>query len=93
MDKVFVVKNNNGKYSTVTSNDNSLVQTNLDGIEFYKNAFPTSRGLDHPNEISAYMFSDYFKSLFSNTKLFKEADEKSLKNSDLFIQWIKKEMK
>jgi len=92
-DKVFVVKKRNGTFSTIKSEDNNLVYTNLDGIEFYKNAFPTSRGIDHPNEISAYMFSDYFKSLISKTKPFKETNGGSLKNLDLFIQWIKKEMK
>ncbi|MBT3209705.1 MAG: hypothetical protein HN704_06145 [Bacteroidetes bacterium] len=92
-DKVFVVKKINGKFSTVKSENSNLVYTNLDSIDFYTNAFPTSRGIDHPNEISAYMFSDYFKSLFSNTKPFNETNGKSLKNSDLFIQWIKKEMK
>jgi hypothetical protein len=93
MDKVFIVGNNNGKISIIESNDNQLVYTTLDDIDFYKNAFPTTRGLDHPNEISAYMFSDYFKSLLSNTKPFKKANKKSSKNSILFIQWIKKEMK
>ena len=92
-DSVFVVEKINGKFSTIKSEDNNLVYTNLDSIDFYTKAFPISRGIDHPNEISAYMFSDYFKSLFSNTKPFKETNGKSLKNSDLFIQWIKKEMK
>jgi hypothetical protein len=90
---VFVVKNNNGKYSTVNSNDNKLMQTNLGGIKFYKNAFPTSRGLDHPNEISAYMFSDYFKILITGINPGSETKKKYAKNLDLFIQWIEKEMK
>ena len=92
-DKVFIVKNTKGTYTTVKSNDNSLIQTNLEDIAFYKNSFPTSRGLDHPNEISAYMFSDYFKALASNIKTIKEGDKKSNKNLDLTIQWIQKEMK
>jgi len=92
-DKVFIVKNTNGEYSTVKSSDNSLIQTNLEGIEFYKNSFPTSRGLDHPNEISAYMFSDYFKALASNIKTIEGRDEKNNKNRDLIIHWIHKEMK
>ena len=91
-DKVFIVKKSNGKFSTVKSDDNSLIQTNLEGIEFYKNAFPVSIGLDHPNEISAYMFSDYFKALISNKKPFGEANAEDVKNIDLFIQWIEKEM-
>ena len=93
IDKVFVVKKNNEKFYTVPSDNNNLTYTNLDDIPFYKNAFPTSRGIDHPNEISAYMFSDYFKTLISNTKPLKKTNEKSLKNTELFIQWIKKEMK
>lgn len=92
-DRVFVVKKINGKFSTINSEDGYLVYTNLDGIDFYTNAYPTSRGIDHPNEISAYMFSDYFKSLISNTTPFKEANGEILKNSDLFIQWLIKEMK
>ena len=92
-DRVFIVKNINGKYTTVKSEDNKLAYTNIDGIKFYKNAFPTIRGIDHPNEISAYMFSDYFTSLISNTKPFKESKGESLKNTDSFIKWIKKEMK
>ena len=93
MDKVFIVNNNNGRYSTVKSSDGSLIQTTLDGIKFYKNAFPISRGLDHPNEISAYMFSDYIKALISDTKPFSDASENSSKNIDSFIKWISKEMK
>jgi len=92
-DRVFVVKKINGKFSTIKSEDGNLVYTNLDSIDFYKNAFPISRGIDHPNEISAYMFSDYFKSLISNTTPFKETNGKILKNSELFIQWLVKEMK
>ncbi len=92
-DNVFIVKNTNGKYATVKSSDNSLIQTNLEGIEFYKNSFPTTRGLDHPNEIAAYMFSDYFKALASNSKTIKGRDEKNNKNLDLMIDWIQKEMK
>lgn len=92
-DSVFVVKNVSGIFSTIKSEDNKLIYTNIDSIGFYKNAFPVSRGIDHPNEISAYMFSDYFKALISNAKPFMEANEESLKNSELFIQWVKKEMK
>lgn len=92
-DKVFIVKNINGKYTTTKSEDNKLTYTNIDGIDFYKNAFPTTRGIDHPNEISAYMFSDFFTSLISNSKPFKESKGENLKNSKVFIQWIIEEMK
>lgn len=93
MDKVFVVKNIDGNFSTLKSDDNGLIYTNLEGIEFYKKAFPITRGLDHPNEISAYLFSDYFKTLISKTKPIEETDKKKLKNFDLFIKWINTEMK
>ena len=93
MDRVFVVKRINGQFVLTKTEDKDLVYTSLDSIDFYTNAFPISRGIDHPNEISAYMFSDYFKSFFSDAKPFEDENGKSLKNSDLFIQWIKKEMK
>lgn len=93
VDKVFIVKNNDGVYSTTKAEDGTLLQTSLENIVFYKNAFPVSRGLDHPNEIAAYMFSDYFKSLIANTPPFDQKIKENAKNIDSFIQWIHKEMK
>ena len=92
-EKVFVVKNKNGNYSTSVSAEGSLMFTNLDNILFYKNAFPTSRGLDHPNEISAYMFSDYIKALINDVKPFENVPKEALKNVKLFVEWVVTEMK
>ncbi|WP_273566056.1 hypothetical protein [Maribacter halichondriae] len=52
-----------------------------------------TRGLDHPNEISAYMFSDYFKSLVTGAKPFAEIAPEADYNATAFIQWIETEMK
>ncbi|MFT5822235.1 MAG: hypothetical protein ACI8ZM_003491 [Crocinitomix sp.] len=93
MDRVFVIKNQNGIYSTVKGKDGILEYTTLDSIDFYKNAFPTSRGLDHPNEISAYMFSDYFKSLASKSTYNVQTSGKASANLNLFIEWVENEMK
>ena len=52
-----------------------------------------SRGLDHPNEISAYMFSEFFKSKYNSREPFHEINESSKKNTRTFIEWIKTDMK
>ena len=51
------------------------------------------RGLDHPNEISAYMFSLYFQAIFSGEEPFKDAPEEAQKNSNGFVEWINRKMK
>lgn len=93
IEKVFIVSKRNGKYYTVASKDKELTYISLKDIEFHKNSFPITRGIDHPNEISAYMFSDYYKDLIANTNTAKGAIDKKLENSKLFIEWIHKEMK
>ena len=91
--KVFEVKKTGQTYAAVNDNNNKLISTTIEGIEFYKNAFPVTRGIDHPNEIAAYMFSDYFKALNAKTKPFKEANKESEKNINFFIKWLNEEMK
>lgn len=92
-DKVFVVEENNDVFTISKDENNALIYTNIDSIKFYKNAFPTSRGIDHPNEISAYMFSDYFKTLVSDKEPSHLENKKPSQNLDSFIDWIHKEMK
>tara|TARA_B100000989_G_scaffold207231_1_gene157019 strand:+ start:272 stop:601 length:330 start_codon:yes stop_codon:yes gene_type:complete len=49
--------------------------------------------IDHPNEISAYMFSEFFKSKYNSREPFQETNESSKKNTRLFIEWNKTDMK
>ena len=60
--------------------------------DFYKKSFPVKRGLDHPNEISAYMFSEFFKAEFNLKQPFEKAIGIANKNAEQFMEWIKTEM-
>jgi hypothetical protein len=55
----------------------------------YKNRFPVTRGLDHPNEISAYMFSDYFIAMYKKSVPFGDVKKEAKHNSESFINWLK----
>ena len=93
IDKVYRVKKQDGVYRLERNSKAELVELSLADIEFYKDLFPTKRGLDHPNEISAYLFSDYFKSLLEMEKPFSDVSEESKETSRSYVDWIKKEMK
>ena len=88
IDKVFEVKLKNGKYYLQTSSDGDPICSSLDDFTKYKNRFPVKRGLDHPNEISAYMFSAYFVSIFNNSIPFNDVEEEAKSNSEIFINWV-----
>jgi len=93
VDKVFSIEKVNGQYSIKNDATGNLIHTTIDGIPFYKNSFPTSRGLDHPNEISAYLFSDYFQALAEKSEPFGKATTEASKNSTAFVEWINNWMK
>ncbi|MEK9614238.1 MAG: hypothetical protein VW080_09995 [Flavobacteriaceae bacterium] len=92
VDTVFTVKEKMGVFTVEKSKKNVPITTDLDKIAFYKNAFPVSRGIDHPNEISAYLFADYFQAILTSSKPFPQAHPNSSKNSKRFIQWIQENM-
>ena len=92
VDVAFEVTKKNEKYFIAKSN-NSIKSKPLSELDFYTNSFPVKRGLDHPNEISAYMFSDYFRKSYNLKSQFVEKATLPEKNYRLFLNWIKKEMK
>ena len=91
-DKVFVLKKDKDEYRLQRDSSGKLTELKLTDISFYTESFPVSRGIDHPNEISAYMFSDYFVSLLSKEKVFKNQKDASVKNTKQFLNWVDKEM-
>ncbi|MFH6604674.1 hypothetical protein ACEZ3G_14390 [Maribacter algicola] len=93
VDKVFIIRKMNGNYFVQKDSLQNPNYKTVDDIPFYKNSFPTSRGLDHPNEISAYMFSDYFKALAEEKKPFSDTAPEASKNAKAFTDWIKVYMK
>ena len=90
IDKVFLLGKDNDKYYVQKDENGQLKIYDLSEFETYKNKFPITRGLDHPNEISAYMFSAYFISLYNNTTPFDDINKKAKSNSEVFISWAKK---
>ena len=92
VDVAFEVTKKNEKYFIAKSN-NSIKSKPLSELDFYTNSFPVKRGLDHPNEISAYMFSDYFRKSYNLKSQFVEKATLPDNNYGLFLNWIKKEMK
>ena len=91
-DKVFILNKYNDSYRLQRDSYGKPKELRLTDINFYTESFPVSRGIDHPNEISAYMFSDYFVSLITNKQSWPNQTESSTKNAKLFIDWIKNEM-
>ena len=91
-DRVFVLSKNNNRYSLKRDSENKPISLSLNDISFYSKSYPASRGIDHPNEISAYMFSDYFVSLLNKKQAFPDKEVPSYNNSQLFVDWIKNEM-
>ena len=89
-DKVFIVERFNKNFKVKKDLNKNLISLELSDIEFYKNSFPVDRGLDHPNEISAYMFSELFQALYLNKEFI---SDKGNENTLSFLNWIDVEMK
>lgn len=91
-DLVFEIEKKDSIYSFVRIN-NVITSKPLSELDFYTRSFPVKRGLDHPNEISAYMFSDFFKTGYHSKNPFLKHEKNLNKNLELFLNWIKTEMK
>ena len=91
--KVFEVQKINNTFRVKKDADGKLMSTTLSDIQYYENSFPPNRGVDHPNEISAYLFADYFTTLVLKEKPFEDVQPEAEKHSRLFVDWIEKEMK
>jgi hypothetical protein len=92
VDIAFEITKKNERYFLAKSN-NSINSKPLSELDFYTNSFSVKRGLDHPNEISAYMFSDFFKKNYSLNSQYVVKATSTDNNYELFLNWIKKEMK
>ena len=92
VDVAFEITKKNKRYFLAKSN-NSVNSKPLSELDFYTSSFSVKRGLDHPNEISAYMFSDFFKKNYSLKSHYVEKVTSTDNNYKLFLNWIKQEMK
>nr|NQU92776.1 hypothetical protein [Bacteroidota bacterium] len=89
---VFEIVRENRLYKVRKDQEGKLVQLKMSDIPAYALSFPVSRGIDHPNEISAYMFSTYFQSLVEGTIPFQDAVPEAEANIEAFMNWMNDEM-
>jgi len=87
-DQVFTVIFNEGNYTLKKDHDNKLITNTINDLTFYRESYPVTRGIDHPNEISAYMFSKVFQTMITK----ENKSELILKNEVEFNKWIEQEM-
>jgi hypothetical protein len=89
MDVVFTLEKNKNKFTIKYDSLNHPIKTNLSSLDSYTKLFPTSQGLDHPNEITAYMFSDYFISVLQQEKPFENVSSRAKDYSEKYVSWLK----
>lgn len=88
MDVVFSVEKDGENYTVVNDSLGEPKSMSMDDFNAYKNAFPVQRGLDHPNEITAYMFSEYFVALVEEEEPFEELTDEAAHNAQTFIEFL-----
>lgn len=92
-DRVFSIEKEGNLYVVKKDKMAKLLSSPLSNFSAYLNAFPVKIGLDHPNEIAAYMFSEYFKALVAEAKPFHNLmTRENAKNTKSFMEWMDKEM-
>lgn len=92
-DQVFTVNYQDGLYQIEKDNQGRPISFPIKDFTAFKDTFPVTRGIDHPNEISAYMFSDIFKAAVTKEKKpFRSLKPEARTNSENFFRWIKSEM-
>ena len=90
MDVVFSVEKDGDNYRVVNDSLGEPKSMAMDDFNAYKNAYPVHRGLDHPNEITAYMFSEYFVALVEQEAPFKELTDAAANNAQTFVEFLDK---
>ena len=88
---VYVVKQNENNSYTLAENKNGDLETvEMSDLESFTSSFPkvAMRGIDHPNEISAYMMSSYFQAIYSGDEAFSDEEESAKARIELFKNWV-----
>jgi hypothetical protein len=85
---VYRVKRENEGYKLVLDKNDEPRTLTMEEFKKYTKSFPTSQGLDHPNEISAYMMADYFKALCNNEAPFLDCPKPAGLTTELFLDWF-----
>lgn len=85
---VYEIEIFDGKYYLRMNKKGKPISFKIKKLKKYIKSFPISNGIDHPNEISAYMYSEYFKALVMGDTPFDSAKKSSRKNTELFVNWM-----
>ncbi|MCK5855894.1 MAG: hypothetical protein KAG64_00295 [Bacteroidales bacterium] len=87
-DVAFSLISENGTFKIAKDSLNKNIVHKLSDFSEYINSFPVAMGLDHPNEISAYMISEYYISLLAKEIPFKDASQESNIFAEEFVLWL-----
>ncbi len=88
VDVVFALDKVNDQFIIARDSSNEIKKQKLSDFKAYTNSFPVNQGLDHPNEITAYMFSKYFIATVEGKIPFENVSEKSKLFSQEYLNWL-----
>ncbi len=87
-DIVYEVTKNNGNYNLRINNETGIpFFFEIKSFDQYNNRFPVTSGLDHPNEISAYMLSQLYVSKLHGETPFNDVLPEAKKSCQQFLQF------
>jgi len=87
---IFDIERRGNEYYINLKNNGSPKVIGANRAKQFMSSFPVYSGSDHPNEISAYMYSEYFKAMIANKTPFLTIRESARLNAELFINWLSK---
>ena len=90
VNKVFLVSKSEDKYTLKKDHDGKVIEFTMEDLEGFSKSFPeiAMRGIDHPNEISAYLFSEYFEGLVAETLPFENVASEASAKAESFNKWV-----
>ncbi|WP_417625046.1 hypothetical protein [Paremcibacter congregatus] len=92
-DQVFTVTLQDNKYRVKKDRNSVPKSFPVTDFSWFTDQFPVSRGIDHPNEIAAYMFAEKFKTYVASRKSEDMSnDPKSMEKTNNFLLWVNQQM-
>ena len=94
VERVYSVQETQGHFELMLDQAGEPVQFALSEFGEYANSFPVTRGIDHPNEIAAYMFAEVFRTELGANKgvYFANVSDAQKSNAMEFVEWLRVEM-
>ena len=88
IDVVFTLEKKNNSFILAKDLSSVLIEQKLSDFTRYTESFPVDQGLDHPNEISSYMFSEYFLALVEGKVPFENITKKAQFSAKNYVTWL-----